>query len=148
MGYDADRAISKARAVVRQYNTRDPRSLARKLPNISVTMADLGDNIMGYTIVDRKFAIITLGEVMEETAATTVLGHEIGHSLLTRNTGTNYFYKNAGVPAVGSSEYIANCFMFQLMFGDRGGINPMNRNQILAQYGLPCWMGQYFNLID
>lgn len=147
MGYDADRAITKARAVYRQYNTRDPWSLAKRLPNVAVVPADIGDNILGYTITDRRFSIININGAASESTSTSVLAHEIGHALLTRDAGANYFYRNAGVAAVGSAEYIANCFMFQYLFGDRGEINPMNRNRILAQYGLPCWMGRYFDLI-
>lgn len=148
MGYDADSAITKAKLVVRHYGTANPWKLVKRLPSVDVIPADLGDNIMGFTLVSKRISIVTLNTQMDDDTATVVLGHEIGHSLLTRNTGTNYFYKNAGVAAVGSSEYIANCFMFQLMFGNRGMINPMNRNLILEQYGLPCWMSRYFELIE
>lgn len=77
-----------------------------------------------------------------------VMAHELGHSQLTRSKDTNYFYQNASVARTGSAEYIANCFMFQFMFGDRGSINPMNYEQILDEYELPKWMGRYFELIE
>lgn len=148
MRYDADLAIKKAIAVLRKYNTRNPWLLGRCLPNVVVTPNDLGENILGYTITDRKFSIININAQTDEATSNSVLSHEIGHALLTRNTGANYFYRNARVAAVGSDEFIANCFMFQFMFGNRGLINPMNRNKILADYGLPRWMDRYFDLID
>lgn len=148
MGYDADRAINKARQVVAKYDTRDPWRLARRLPGIKIVTCDLGSNIMGYTLIAFRKSIINLSSAMSDQETNSVLTHEIGHSLLTRDSSTNYFYKDAGVAEVGSSEYIANCFMFQYLFGDRGGINPINRNMILAQYGLPAWMNRYFDLIS
>lgn len=147
MGYDANRAIAKARAVVKKYGTDDPWKLANRLPGVKVVFEDLGDNILGYTLVACRQAVITLGTALPSAVATSTLTHEVGHAILTRDTSTNYFYKNAGVAAVGSSEYIANCFMFQVLFGDRGPINPMNYEHILLAYGLPTWMGQYFSLI-
>lgn len=148
MRYDADRAIKKAIFVLRKYNTRNPWILGRYLPNVVVVPSDLGENILGYTITDRKFSIININDQTDESTSNSVLAHEVGHALLTRNTGANYFYRNARVAAVGSDEFIANCFMFQFMFGHRGPINPMNRNEILATYGLPGWMDRYFDLID
>ncbi|WP_394485561.1 ImmA/IrrE family metallo-endopeptidase [Lacticaseibacillus rhamnosus] len=147
MGYDADCAIEKANTVLRRYNTRDPWIVSRYLPNVSVTPSDLGKNILGYTITDRKFSIININTRADEAISRSVLTHEIGHALLTRNTGANYFYRNARVATVGSAEYIANCFMFEFLFGNRGSINPMNYDQILDEYELPKWMGRYFELI-
>ncbi|MEN3088062.1 ImmA/IrrE family metallo-endopeptidase [Lacticaseibacillus paracasei] len=148
MGYDADCAIEKANTVLRRYNTRDPWIVSRYLPNVSVTPSDLGQNILGYTITDRKFSIININTCTDEATSIGVLAHEIGHALLTKNTGANYFYRNARVAAVGSAEYIANCFMFEFLFGNRGSINPMNYEQILDEYELPKWMARYFELID
>lgn len=148
MGYDADRAISKAQEVIRKYNTRNPWKLAEMLPNVAIVHTDLGDNIQGYTIRSRQFSIITLNDGSPDYGKPGTPLHEIGHAILTPGTGTNYFYKNCPPAAIGSDEYIANCFMFQMLFGDRGQISPMNRNKILEQYGLPCWMGQYFDLIN
>ncbi|MFD1441236.1 ImmA/IrrE family metallo-endopeptidase [Lacticaseibacillus hegangensis] len=147
MGYNADCAIEKARTTVRKYNSRDPWTLSDRLPNVAVQSFDLGKNVLGYTITDRKFSIINLNSRLETTAAESILTHELGHALLTRDSGANYFYRNAGVAAVGSAEYIANCFMFQVMFGDRGGVNPLNRHRLLYQHQLPEWMSRYFDLI-
>ncbi|WP_144235244.1 ImmA/IrrE family metallo-endopeptidase [Lacticaseibacillus paracasei] len=147
MGYEADCAIKKADAVLRRYSTRDPWVLGRCLPNVMVIPNDLGENILGYTITDRKISIININVQTDEVTSDSVLAHEIGHALLTRNTGANYFYRNAHIAAVGSAEYIANCFMFEFLFGNQGPINPMNYNHILSMYGLPAWMTRYFDLI-
>lgn len=148
MGYDADCAIEKANVILRNYNTRDPWIVGRYLPNVTVVPSDLGQNILGYTITDRKFSIININTRTDEVVSRSVLAHELGHALLTRNTGANYFYRNARVAAIGSAEYIANCFMFEFLFGNRGLINPMHYDQILDEYELPKWMARYFELID
>lgn len=148
MAYESERAIEKADAVLRKYNTRDPWVLSRCLPNTMVVPVDLGENILGYTITDRKFSIININFQADEATSGSVLAHEIGHALLTRNTGANYFYRKAHIAAVGSDEYVANCFMFEFLFGNRGQINPMNYNSILSMYGLSAWMARYFELID
>lgn len=148
MSYDSDRAIFKAQSLVSLYGTRDPWGLARHFPDIAVIPVDLGEDIMGYSLISRRMAAINLNEKMDEKESTGVLAHELGHVFLTRETRTNYFYKGAGEAATDSVEFIANCFMFQFMFGNRGPINPMNRNEILTAYGLPGWMDRYFDLLD
>ncbi|EPC30766.1 hypothetical protein FAM18133_01415 [Lacticaseibacillus paracasei] len=47
---------------------------------------------------------------------------------------------------VGDNEYQANCFMFELVFGDQE-VSPMNYNAVLDQYELPHWMWRYFEVI-
>ncbi|WP_056993232.1 ImmA/IrrE family metallo-endopeptidase [Lacticaseibacillus saniviri] len=148
MSYDSDRAIEMARYVIRRYNTRDPWELVGKLPNVAVNTVDLGANIQGYSLISRRMSIINLNENMNEQETNDVLAHEIGHSLLTRDTSTNYFYKNASKAHIGSSEYVANSFMFQFIFGDRGDINPFNRLKIIEDHGLPTWMTEYFDIIN
>jgi len=104
MGYDADCAIEKANAILCRYNTRDPWIVSRYLANVTVMPSDLGQNILGYTITDRKFSIININTCTDEATSRSVLAHEIGHALLTRNTGANYFYRSARVAAVGPPE--------------------------------------------
>ncbi|WP_239061435.1 ImmA/IrrE family metallo-endopeptidase [Lacticaseibacillus sp. 53-4] len=148
MRYEAESAIVKARSIVNRYNNRDPWTVAEYLPGVQVVKRDLGTNIMGYTLVAARRAIISLNTAQSYSSASGVLAHELGHSQLTRSADTNYFYRNASVARTGSAEYIANCFMFQFMFGDRGGINPLNYDQILDEYELPQWMVRYFDLIN
>jgi Zn-dependent peptidase ImmA (M78 family) len=130
------------------FNPRVPWGLARHFPDIAVVAVDLGEDIMGYSLISRRMAAINSNEKMDEKESTGVLAHELGHVFLTRETRTNYFYKGAGEAAADSAEFIANCFMFQFMFGNQGTVNPMNREAVLYDYGLPNWMSRYFNLID
>jgi Zn-dependent peptidase ImmA (M78 family) len=90
--------------------------------------------------------VINISDRLSDLEAEGTLSHEIGHALLTRNQMTSYFARTSAVAAVGSSEYIANCFAFAYLFGGKE-INPWNREQILCDYGFQGWMGQYFDVI-
>lgn len=148
MSYDSKRAISKAQKLIALYGTRNPWVLVDHFPSVAVVQVNLGENIMGYSLISRRMSVINLNERMDREETDGVLTHELGHTFLTRETRTNYFYKGASEAAIDSSEFIANCFMFQFMFGNRGPINPMNHDEILSTYGLPTWMNRYFDLID
>ncbi len=148
MSYDADRAIKKAKHIAVQYGEPSAWALAERLAHVFVNETNLGGNIRGYSMRCCRETIIALDDSMTEEETTAVLYHEIGHALLTQEATASYFYQDASRAAVGSSEYIANCFMFQMLFGNRGAINPMNYIDILDKYGLPHWMTEYFGVID
>lgn len=148
MSYDSDRAIEMARYVIRRYNTRDPWELVGKLPNVAVNTVDLGANIQGYSLISRRMSIINLNENMNEQETNDVLAHEIGHSLLTRDTSTNYFTRMQAKHILAHQSMWPTALCSNSFFGDRGDINPFNRLKIIEDHGLPTWMTEYFDIIN
>lgn len=147
MGYSECEALTAAEHMFNRYGTNNPFKLAKR-DGVSIRRRDLGNNILGYSMQISRMPMIVLSVSLNDYQATAVCAHELGHCKMHRGLDTNFFSRVGAEPMVGDNEYQANCFMFELLFGNRGSINPMNYDQILDEYELPKWMGRYFELIE
>ncbi|MEE6708959.1 ImmA/IrrE family metallo-endopeptidase [Lacticaseibacillus paracasei] len=145
MGYSESEALAAADHMSNRYGTSDPFKLAKR-DGISIRRSDLGNNILGYSMQISRMPLIVLSWSLNDCQATAVCAHELGHCKMHRELDTNFFSRVGAEPMVGDNEYQANCFMFELVFGDQE-VSPMNYNAVLDQYELPHWMWRYFEVI-
>lgn len=145
MGYSESEALAAADHMSNRYGTSDPFKLAKR-DGISIHRRDLGNNILGYSMQISRMPMIVLSLSLNDCQATVVCAHELGHCKMHRGLDTNFFSRVGAEPMVGDNEYQANCFMFELVFGDQE-VSPMNYNAVLDQYELLHWMWRYFEVI-
>jgi Zn-dependent peptidase ImmA (M78 family) len=138
-------AIDAAAKLIDQYHTHDPFKIAKNI-GVVIRWQYLGNTIMGYSLHTHRIPNIVLNVQSSDLTNIAVCGHELGHCILHKDFDTNFFSRIGAEPMVGDTEYEANCFMFELIFGDKE-VSPMNYNAILDSYNLPHWMWQYFSLV-
>ncbi|WP_054776882.1 ImmA/IrrE family metallo-endopeptidase [Lacticaseibacillus saniviri] len=138
-------AIASADHLIRQFNSRDPFDIAKQ-SGIYIDFQELGTDILGYSMHSYRIPTIVLNLKNDELTNLSICGHELGHCKMHSRFDTNFFNRMGLRPSVGSVEYEANCFMFELLFGNQE-ISPMNYGAVLSEYGLPGWMHEYFDLI-
>ena|GEM_PF-73808 len=138
-----DHVISKANALMRQYGTRDPQTLAEDL-GITIMERDFTTLKGVYTSLLRS-DFIFLKDNLSDAMKNIVILHEIGHAQLHRDQANCFKEFNLFDMSANVMEYEANLFASQILLPDDEIIDYIHMGYDASM--IACVMNSDINLV-
>lgn len=138
----------RVRNLIKKYNTRNPYALCRKL-NINIVENYFNDTMpkaFFKKVLHKKFIILNLSRIENDSEKLFSICHELGHALL--HSSDSAFYLHDHTFCVRSRfETEANKFAAELMINeniiDKDQLYEMTKNQLANFYMVPVELIQY-----